>query len=150
MLLLPEASHHKVLHRRIELKYVAIPFLKLFKLCSCVKIIRKKILACLLIHLDYRLSPFSDANPFHRHVEILLNKSHVVLSVFWQIAEVPDVGGRCLPAWKRHVLDFDMRQVGDGAGEVVNHLALKLVAKKELKSVPETPPTIVQLTSQQF
>lgn len=95
------------------------------------KIISKnvKIPERLLIHFDYRLSSLADANPLHRHVEILLNKSNVVLCVFGQIAEVSDVGGRRLPARKRHVLDFDLRQIGDGTGEIVNHLVVELVAK---------------------
>jgi len=84
------------------------------------------------IHFDYRLAALANADPLHRHIQILLDEAHVVLSVLRQIAEVSDVDGRFLPARQRNVLDLNLRQIGNGAGEVVDDFAVQLVTKMKL------------------
>lgn len=89
----------------------------------------------ILIHFDNWFASFADANPFDWHVKILFDEANVVLGIFGQVTEVPDVDSWFFPAWKRHVFNLYLTQVGDGAWEVIDNLAVELVAKKMIRNV---------------
>lgn len=84
-----------------------------------------------LVDFNDRLSALSNPDPLHRHIQILLNKTHVVLSSFWQIAEVSNIDGRLLPSRQGRVLNFHLSQIRNGSWEVVDDFAVELVAKKK-------------------
>ena len=52
-----------------------------------------------LVNFNYRFASLADTDPFYRHIEILLNKAYVVLGILRQVAEIPNIYCRLLPAW---------------------------------------------------
>lgn len=104
----------------------------------CVYVLRGfgYVIVCVCARLrdiDDGFTAFSNSNPLHGHIQMLLNETHIVLSILRQIAEVSNVLGTCQPAGQCLVNHLNIGQIRNGTWVVTHNLTIQRVSVKEYR-----------------